>query len=789
MPRPRRPGAPEPKRRSRKGCWPCKARKVKCVQSAQFFFALSPPDVQLDSTDVTPPIDTLDTTEGSNVQEQAMENLFWEPEFVSETMAETPIPRGLHDIHESPSVPEQTSRPPYRTNDKTPVELSPPSRGRDVATSWPAMSQAPLSSETIPDHPPSFASPLDALAYQSPADTGSSTGSLGILNWSPATVSQPISFLRQSADISKQSVRQLPVEQDSHRLTKWYDGHLIGVPGPDVTDSLPSRDGFPLSASSQRDPALLSNVPVSAEDFCTTTMNEPLRSLKDGTSDHYGVDATQYPRERAVLGPGGPTPSQRKWYTYLTSVTDNYGLDCGHPDRDLNQNDDHSAIDINSALNLVNQPGESLSDTAAPGSPEKEAKASCFDCNYAYYKSAVPINIPRYLSPLPATLVQTPINLMYFHHFLNHTARMLVPHDCGNNPFITVLPSMAVGDSNLLNLMLAYSASHRARYLKHPEPANRIAHWVSSVFPALRLALEDAHKKTTDNHLAAAIMLLSLKIVSPSTFEVPIPWQSHLKLARDLFLARREQMVYPGNRVGAFLIRWLGYLDIMGTLSCRHSEPPLLAYFSSLNTCCIGEKYDEYSADCFTGFTPRTGLFLMRLGQLVHQCDNERFDETGAFILEWTPSADIIFEAQTLLADLDILNMHTHANGRHFQDSMSTDIVAMDQAFRYAGLVHLQCRVLGASSSSPALKKALEELAKSLVLIRSGSPVEVGSIFPLFTVGCEFRDLEQRTEIQARFKRLESTGLKQIQNARTLMQKCWKEDRPWIALAQGEFLG
>jgi hypothetical protein len=30
MPRPRRPGAPEPKRRSRKGCWPCKARKVKC---------------------------------------------------------------------------------------------------------------------------------------------------------------------------------------------------------------------------------------------------------------------------------------------------------------------------------------------------------------------------------------------------------------------------------------------------------------------------------------------------------------------------------------------------------------------------------------------------------------------------------------------------------------------------------------------------------------------------------------------------------------------------------------
>jgi hypothetical protein len=30
---------------------------------------------------------------------------------------------------------------------------------------------------------------------------------------------------------------------------------------------------------------------------------------------------------------------------------------------------------------------------------------------------------------------------LYFHHFLNHTARMLVPHNCDNNPFISVLPS------------------------------------------------------------------------------------------------------------------------------------------------------------------------------------------------------------------------------------------------------------------------------------------------------------------------------------------------------------
>ena len=93
--------------------------------------------------------------------------------------------------------------------------------------------------------------------------------------------------------------------------------------------------------------------------------------------------------------------------------------------------------------------------------------------------------------------------------------------------------TVAITDPNLLNLMLAYSASHRARFLRHPEPSNRIAHWVRDVFPTLRHALNDPGENVTDSHLATAIMLVSLKIVSPSTFEVPIPWHTHLKLARD----------------------------------------------------------------------------------------------------------------------------------------------------------------------------------------------------------------------------------------------------------------
>ena len=490
--------------------------------------------------------------------------------------------------------------------------------------------------------------------------------------------------------------------------------------------------------------------------------------------------------------------SEKKWQTYLNSVEDNYGYDCGRPDLDLNRNDDHAAIDVNLVTDSTGK--------RKAGSAEPRKELPNFDgTQYTYYEHPVPINIPRYLSPLPPSLLENPINLMYFHHYINHTSRMLVPHDCERNPFGSVMPSselpsflagfanqtVAVSDPNLLNLMLAYSASHRARYLEHPQPANRIAHWVSNVFPTLRLALEGPHENITDSHLATAMLLLSLKIISPSTFEVPITWQSHLKLARDLFLARREQLSQPGNRVGAFFARWLGYLDIFGTLSCRHNEPPLLLYNPVLSTCCA-EEYDDLSVDCFSGYTPRTNALLTRLGRLVHQCDNERFDELGNFLPDWRPTTDMVIESETLIRELEDLNGRSYAEGSHFQES-PLDMVAIDKVFRYAGILHLHRRVLCTPPASSPVQNALNELITAFAQIRHGAPPEVppevGALFPLFTAGCEARDPQQRIDIMERFNLLEHTGLKQIENARKLLQRCWDEDLPWIALAQGEFLG
>ncbi|KAL3435558.1 fungal-specific transcription factor domain-containing protein [Aspergillus tetrazonus] len=826
MPRPRRPGAPEPKRRSRKGCWPCKARKIKCGEekpaclnccrqnepcdysfrlnwggrtrrrpsvsspgsqcsSVSFTFPLSPPDMSQPQPANTTRQFESGSMEVNAAQDEPAEMLFWDIRLAGEMTLGRTYPSRLHDIQDSPTVPDQSLKPPNRTTDRAAVEMD-LSRGQDMTT-WPNSSTGdtgPLPRNRNPDG--LVATPF-VPQYLPDSENNTNIPSLLEFNFPSGPISQPVSFVRPAIEASEYAFKQASLPGYENCSAAPVDMGSTGV--ADCTTASPSDSHGALSPYSLDTSLFASGTPQDFEE----TSDSSLGRLMDGSP---GVSLNRLKATRSssiyahsgrhALGDHRSLTNSEKWQAYLTTVTDHYGVDCGRPDTDLGNNDDHSAIDVSDALDTVQS--QTGSNASSPGIISTRIDRELCDRKYNYYGSPVPINIPRYLSPLPASLLNVPINLMYFHHFLNHTAKVLVPHDCGDNPFSSVLPAMAINDSNLLNLMLAYSASHRARFLGHPEPANRIAHWVSNVFPSLRVAL-DEQEKITDSHLATAIMLLSLKIVSPSTFEVPIPWQSHLKLARDLFLARQAQIAYPGNRVGAFLTRWLGYLDIMGSLSCRHHQPPLLAYYSVLNTCTAIENWDEFAVDCFTGFTPRTGLFLMQLGGLVHHCDNERFDETGAFLPEWRPSPEIVHEAEALISDWETLDTHAHAFEKHYQDSESFDMIAVDRAFRYAGLLHLHRRVLGNSSSSDAVSEALDGLMQSVAAIRSGSAVEAGVLFPIFTAGCETQDSERRTEIKERLEVLEGTGMKQIHNARTLMQRCWDTKLPWIVFAQGEFLG
>ncbi|KZF26826.1 hypothetical protein L228DRAFT_258196 [Xylona heveae TC161] len=476
-----------------------------------------------------------------------------------------------------------------------------------------------------------------------------------------------------------------------------------------------------------------------------------------------------------------------------------YGFDCGAPDLDVNKNDDVNAITSFSStesdiLDIVPNTFEDDFYSFIEFGFGIQAKDAAFESG-GYYSKPVPVKIPRSLEPLPSLLLDNRMNLLYFHHFLNNTARILVPHDCSENPFRHILPRMAIADENLLSLLLAYSASHRARLLKYPEPVNRIALWVQNVFPALRKALDNSHEQVSDANLATAIMLSSLEIVSPNTFEVAIPWQDHLGIAKRMIATRGgTQASHRKDKVLYFLSRWLAYLDVLGSLGGGKSDRPLFtgSYWID-NSQDDGENSE---IDCVLGFTSQCANILARVAELARQCHGERIDPEGNPLPEWAPSPEIAAEAEDLrrLLHTSCSRVYRGCVHRTVEPDSDTDLdsmemVAMNESFHWTGLIHLDRRVLGWPSSHPEVQKCVQNIIGTFTKMRRGGTAEACLLFPMFTAGCDAKDASQRELILERIKSVELSGMTQAHKTRVLMQKAWDTGKPWETLVAGEFFG
>ncbi|KAJ9605223.1 hypothetical protein H2200_010613 [Cladophialophora chaetospira] len=512
--------------------------------------------------------------------------------------------------------------------------------------------------------------------------------------------------------------------------------------------------------------------------------------------------------------------------------TETYGQDRGNVDLDIPRNNDTMAISGMSPSE--HSDFESWLNETDVGVPEFGFGLVSRETVFAkggYYASPVPIKIPRKLEPLPRTLSENPMNLLYFHHFLNHTARILVPHDCPENPFKTILPKMAIDNPNLLNLLLAYSACHRARLLNHPEPINRIAHWVRDVFPSLRQTLENVSNTDVSNaNLATAIMLASLEIISPSSFGVRIPWQNHLSIARSIIRARAgPHSISRKDPVMYFLTRWLVYLDVMGSLSGRRNEGPLFAgdYWSSSHEDSMSAKElsltddeaddeDDYTIDCLLGFTTRCVQILAQIAVLARECESAgRINlDTGHIDENWKPSRDILERADKLRFDLDKARNHeqiscahhspqmtkaslcgTHGTRRNsaYADMSHKDVeesLATNSAFHWAGLIHLLRRVHNVPRNTPEVQAAVHEIVRiQQSKIREGGSAEACLLFPMFTAGVEAEDPLDRAEVLSRIKGAEGLGMCQVSTARKIMEEVWKTGNNWENLATEGFFG
>jgi hypothetical protein len=355
---------------------------------------------------------------------------------------------------------------------------------------------------------------------------------------------------------------------------------------------------------------------------------------------------------------------------------------------------------------------------------------------------------------------------------------------------------MAVQDDNLLNLLLAYSASHRARLLRQPEPATRIALWVQDIFPNLRHALDEPSEIISDANLATAIMLASLEIISPKAFGVPVPWQTHLDTARQIIAARggprRMQTASRGDKVSSFLWSWFAYLDVVGSFSGGRANPPSSTWILDYDT----DEEDDYQIDCVLGFTSQCIRILAKIAELSRICDNERIAPDHSIREDWQPSDDVADRAEKLATDLAASRLHPAKACTHMQSTGeaayqwdSLEMAATNEAFHWGGLVHLHGRIFGKPSTHNDVQSAVREIFGALYKVRRGSAAEGCLLFPMFTAGCHTKDEKQRADILERIKSVERYGMTQVHKARTLMERVWKTGKPWETLRTGEFFG
>lgn len=269
-------------------------------------------------------------------------------------------------------------------------------------------------------------------SFEYPSPAASSFESLNYSNagYAPVNADSPLSPpmpppVRSSAYPTPNS-RQYAESVDSMSL---HHTRSYSAESPSTSDAYSPQTGPPTPYSPFMAMPLTPNSSAGSDDPAVRTAS------KASNTGYTPSDLRRLSVQSLLTGPPGDSPQHGRQYPIIDAASTTYGYDLGLPDLDLPRNDDIHAIAI------FSPPSGTIGfDEDTPyGSAEQRAKDMAFEKG-GYYAKPVPIKISKHLEPLPPLLLENPMNLLYFHHFLNHTARILVPHDCEQNPFRQILP-------------------------------------------------------------------------------------------------------------------------------------------------------------------------------------------------------------------------------------------------------------------------------------------------------------------------------------------------------------
>ncbi|KAL1887199.1 hypothetical protein Cpir12675_006650 [Ceratocystis pirilliformis] len=807
MPRPKKPGA-EPKKRSRTGCWPCKGRKVKCGEERPRCTNCERVGEKCDYSirlnwDSRRGKKTPDFNNESNTGMALLSN---NHEF---TIVNHPAMGNMKQIQPAPPKSNSISMNSSDALNLVPAKsLSQPVLSGSRRNKFPSQQGSSLRSS--PEHLSNSLSSITNFnapmqLSDSPVNPHSSDVSPSnrpsFENCSPQPFLGGSMFSTFQANINVPDAKYVSPQSsqlflNSLQLPTAFNHPERFYPRPRQPSSNSSQSPSLLEHfkdNSPRTPAQSS--PCSEDDSHLSRLVDFKRS-PPLQSPVPRLDVNSLLSDNPIEYPQRAFPISVKWSDIgkwdeaklATTTSDDtffFGFDLGRKDRDLMSNDDANAI-----LSEIPVNGEITAESPPNSQDIRVSSAWCpMDTkDVDYYRDPIRIVIPRKYMPLPPFIIFLTTQLK---------VGLLMPYDdIERNPYRNVLPEIAVAEPHLLRLLLAYSASHRARLLGHKEPELRMAQWILEVIPQVKFGLNPDNSKASIANLASSIMLASLEVISPNAFGSQISWQNHLITARYLMMNRNLWRSNKNTKEGeccAFLWSWFVYLDLLGSLSggpwSHDISSNWVGYYDSIGD----DQGDMDEIDCIMGFTIRCVRLLARVSDLCRRSDSQRLNSERAINHDWRPDQETLARAERLddaLRESMGRNGHICDHVRPGVDRSSlAEMFATNEAFHWAGLVHLHQRALGKPKEHNDVAYAVNKIIQCMDKVRDSGTGEMGILFPMFTAGCNTTRGEDRQKIDNRFNNIEAHGMKQVSKARKLLKKVWDLNQPWETLLKDEFIG
>lgn len=315
---------------------------------------------------------------------------------------------------------------------------------------------------------------------------------------------------------------------------------------------------------------------------------------------------------------------------------------------------------------------------------------------------------------------------------------------------------MALQDTNLLHLLLAYSAIHRCRYLNYDEPLYRIDRLLGKTFPSLRRAMTNHELWASDVNLTILILLISIGIDSPRSLGSATGLHSHLKIAAQMIIARAENTSkHLRGEAYYFLLRWLARIEILETLHRETSSAPLAFRYLS------GESGDNDKIDCFLGLTSRS---LHLLGEVAvvaskHNTLRQEYEaNSDSYLLEDHNDAVVC-----LYETLRTTRLHKRSWCGEAEKSGCAvlELCSIDEAFCGAATLYLS-GLVGHRVLTPSFQESAENIIMAILRIQPNSSAATTLLYPLCIAGSFTNDERFKAVVRQYLKAIRGLGIGQV---------------------------